>query len=68
MSGPADVIHCHDWQTALVPVLLRTSYGDDPLVKVFLSFSPFTTWVITDCSPGLLERVAFRRLFPSRWD
>src|ERR1700730_17566513 len=26
---PADVIHCHDWQSALVPVLLRTSYGDD---------------------------------------
>ena len=30
---PADVIHCHDWQTALVPVLLRTSYGDDPAVR-----------------------------------
>jgi starch synthase len=30
---PADVMHCHDWQTALVPVLLRTVYGDDPLVK-----------------------------------
>jgi starch synthase len=30
---PTDVIHCHDWQTALVPVLLRTSYSDDPLVK-----------------------------------
>lgn len=30
---PADVIHCHDWQTGLVPVLLRSSYGDDPLVK-----------------------------------
>ncbi|PYT54676.1 MAG: glycogen synthase GlgA [Acidobacteria bacterium] len=30
---PADVFHCHDWQTALVPVLLRTLYGDDPLVK-----------------------------------
>jgi starch synthase len=28
-----DVIHCHDWQTALIPVLLRTSYGDDPAVK-----------------------------------
>ncbi|HKD50463.1 MAG TPA: glycogen synthase GlgA [Candidatus Acidoferrum sp.] len=28
-----DVFHCHDWQTALVPVLLRTSYSDDPLVK-----------------------------------
>jgi len=30
---PTDVMHCHDWQTGLVPVLLRTSYGDDPLVK-----------------------------------
>jgi len=29
---PPDVIHCHDWQAALVPVLLRTSFGDDPLV------------------------------------
>jgi starch synthase len=28
-----DVIHCHDWQTGLVPVLLRTSYSDDPLVR-----------------------------------
>lgn len=30
---PADVIHCHDWQTGLVPVLLRSVYRDDPLVK-----------------------------------
>jgi starch synthase len=28
-----DLIHCHDWQTALVPLLLRSSYGDDPVVK-----------------------------------
>lgn len=27
-----DLIHCHDWQTAMVPVLLRTSYADDPAV------------------------------------
>src|SRR5437660_93901 len=25
-----DVIHCHDWQSALVPVLLRTAYTVDP--------------------------------------
>ncbi|MBZ5541668.1 MAG: glycogen synthase GlgA [Acidobacteriia bacterium] len=30
---PADVVHCHDWQTALVPVLLRSQYAEDPQVK-----------------------------------
>jgi starch synthase len=28
-----DLIHCHDWQTAMVPVLLRSSYGDDHAVR-----------------------------------
>jgi starch synthase len=27
-----DVIHCHDWQSALVPVLLRTLYAADPVL------------------------------------
>ncbi|OGP53783.1 MAG: starch synthase [Deltaproteobacteria bacterium RBG_13_52_11] len=26
-----DVIHCHDWQTALIPVYLKTVLSDDPL-------------------------------------
>lgn len=28
-----DVIHCHDWQSALVPVLLRTAYAADPVAR-----------------------------------
>jgi starch synthase len=28
-----DVVHCHDWQTALVPVLLRTQHAEDPVVR-----------------------------------
>ncbi len=28
--GPPDVFHCHDWQSALVPVMLRTFYAQDP--------------------------------------
>jgi starch synthase len=28
-----DLIHCHDWQTGLVPVLLRTEYAGDPAVQ-----------------------------------
>ena len=28
-----EVIHCHDWQTGLVPVLLRTRYANDPAVR-----------------------------------
>jgi starch synthase len=32
-AWPADLIHCHDWQAALVPVLLRTAYAADPVAK-----------------------------------
>ena len=27
-----DVIHCHDWQTSLIPVYLRSLYTNDPLL------------------------------------
>jgi starch synthase len=28
--GVPHVFHCHDWQSALVPVMLRTLYAEDP--------------------------------------
>ena len=28
--GVPDIFHCHDWQSALVPVMLRTLYAEDP--------------------------------------
>jgi len=31
-GSPVDVIHCHDWQTGLVPAFLKTVYGDDRLL------------------------------------
>ena len=28
--GVPDLFHCHDWQTALIPILLKTLYEEDP--------------------------------------
>lgn len=31
--GAPHVFHCHDWQSALVPVMLRTLYAEDPAFR-----------------------------------
>ena len=31
--GAPDVFHCHDWQSALIPVLLHTQYASDPAFR-----------------------------------
>ena len=33
LLGVPDVFHVHDWQAALIPVYLRTTYDSDPLLK-----------------------------------
>ena len=49
--GTPDVFHCHDWQSALVPVLLHTLYKDDP------AFRPVPT-VFT------IHNIGYQGLFP----
>ena len=31
--GVPQIFHCHDWQSALIPVLLRTQYLEDPAFR-----------------------------------
>src|SRR5215470_4694916 len=49
--GVPQIFHCHDWQSALIPVLLRTSYADDPVFR-----STFTVFTI--------HNIGYQGLFP----
>src|SRR5208337_2918825 len=31
--GVPHIFHCHDWQSALIPILLRTQYAEDPALR-----------------------------------
>lgn len=33
LGWPPDIIHCHDWMTAFIPLYLRTHYKEDPMFK-----------------------------------
>jgi starch synthase len=35
--GAPEVFHCHDWQSALVPILLKTLYAEDPAFRAVSS-------------------------------
>jgi len=32
-AAPPEIIHCHDWQSALLPIYLRSIYRDDPYFR-----------------------------------
>lgn len=53
-----DVIHCHDWQTGLVPLLLHIVYADDPILR-----SVPTVFTIHNMGyHGLFEREVLREI------
>lgn len=51
LSLPVDVIHCHDWQTALIPVYLKEKFQQDPFYRKIKS-------VLT------IHNLAFQGAFP----
>ncbi|MCC6738843.1 MAG: glycogen synthase GlgA [Planctomycetia bacterium] len=51
---PVDIVHAHDWQTALLPVYLRTSHAADPaLARIRTLFT--------------IHNLAYQGLFPSHF-
>jgi starch synthase len=53
-----DVIHCHDWQSALVPVFLRSLYASDPQFREV----PVILTIHNMGYHGLFPRDAMRRV------
>ena len=53
-----DVIHCHDWQAALVPVLLRTQYANDPATRSL----PVVFTIHNIAYQGLFPPAALRKI------
>src|SRR5580698_5214424 len=49
---PCDVLHCHDWQTGLIPAYLKSAYATDP---VFLGTKTLFT----------IHNLGFQGLFPA---
>jgi len=50
--GVPQIFHCHDWQSALIPIMLRTLYAEDP---AFLDVGTVFT----------IHNMGYQGLFPS---
>jgi starch synthase len=53
-GSPYDVIHAHDWQAGLVPVLLRTVFADHP-------------WLGTVPAVFTIHNLAYQGIFDASW-
>ena len=49
---PAEIFHCHDWQSGLVPAYLRTTFAADP---TFLGIKTLFT----------IHNLGYQGLFPA---
>jgi len=54
LGQPIDILHCHDWQTGLIPLLLKTQY------QHYASLSKTKT-VYT------IHNLAYQGVFPGEW-
>lgn len=60
LGWPPNLVHCHGWMAALVPMYLRTAYKDNPLfsdTKVITSF--YADDFPETLSPNLVKKLAF---------
>jgi starch synthase len=53
-----DVIHCHDWQSALVPLLLRKQHANDPGVRSL----PVVLTIHNLAYQGIFPRATLRKI------
>jgi starch synthase len=58
-----DVIHCHDWQTSLVSVFLRTFHADDPVFRAI----PTVLTIHNLGYQGLFEPMVLERVGLQSW-
>jgi starch synthase len=59
-----DIVHCHDWQAALVPVLLRTQYANDLAVRSL----PVVLTIHNLAYQGVFPQAVLRRIgLPERY-
>lgn len=66
LGWPPDVVHCHGWIAALVPLYLRTAYGQNPLyrdTKIITSY--YDDDFPETLSPELYHKLALDTIAPS---
>jgi len=54
LDAPVDILHCHDWQTGMIPLLLHTQYQHHP--KIAAAKCVYT-----------IHNLAYQGNFPAEW-